>query len=189
MNEVLKDTFKRACKAYITRDGIDSLLDALEKTDFYTCPASTRYHHSYEGGTVQHSLEVLEYLDEECGGQYSMETKAIVALFHDICKMGFYKTEMRNTKDASGKWVQVPYYTVDDKFPYGHGEKSVFLITEHMKLTTEEAMAIRWHMGGFEAKENYLPLGQAFEEFPLALYLHIADMKSNYLSKHEERNR
>lgn len=167
----------------VTRDGITVLLNAIRKTDFFTAPASTRYHDSCEGGLVHHSVKVyykLRELLEHKPDIYNQESVAIIALLHDLCKMGFYKVEMRNTKNELGKWIQVPYYTVDDKFPMGHGEKSVILIMEHLKLTTDEQFSIRWHMGGFEAKENHQTLSKAYEQCNLAMYLHLADMLATF---------
>lgn len=175
--------FEKIAREFIKRDGIEALLGNLANSDFYTAPASTRYHHSIEGGLAQHTLEVFDHLitDLKWETKFDKESIAIVALFHDLCKIGFYKVEMRNTKDENGKWVQVPYYTVEDNFPYGHGEKSVLMVSEIMKLTTEEMMAIRWHMGLGEPKENYNYVSRAFAQYPLALHLHIADMKSSYI--------
>lgn len=175
--------FKEYANKYIKRDGIDKLLESLSKTDFYTAPASTRFHDSHEGGLVKHSVEVFEHLKnitEKNKTGYDMESVAIVSLFHDICKVHFYKVEMRNSKE-NGKWVKVPYYTVDDKLPLGHGEKSIIMIREFMELSVDEMLAIRWHMGGFVPKEEYLSIGKAYEQCPLALDLHFADMRATYL--------
>lgn len=91
-------------------------------------------------------LRKSEILDRD---KYNIENVAIVSLFHDICKANTYVTEMRNKKE-NGQWIQVPFYTVDEEYPYGHGEKSVYiLMREGLKLTDEEALAIRWHMGAF----------------------------------------
>lgn len=172
-----RERFIDTVRAYVKRDGVETLLTYLDKSDFYTAPASTKYHDSEEGGLCKHSLKVFAKMTKDG----VTESKAIVSLFHDICKVGFYKIEYRNSKE-NGVWVKVPYYTVDDRLPYGHGEKSVLMIQEFMKLTLDEAMAIRWHMGGFEPKENYGYLSKAFTEFPLALELHIADLKATYQS-------
>ena len=110
----------------------------------------------------------------------SDDTLIIIALLHDICKVNFYKVDYRNAKNERGEWEKVPYYTVDDTIPYGHGEKSVMMITEYMKLTVEEKYCIRWHMGFTEPKEAYNTLGQAFKKFPLALILHEADLEATY---------
>lgn len=176
-----KEEFIEIAKKCICRDGLNELLHTLERFDFYTAPASTRFHGSHEGGLVQHCVNVYDALVGLAGNEYSAETIAVVALFHDICKMGYYTVEYRNTKDDNGKWIKVPYYGVNDKLPFGHGEKSVFMIQDVMKLGLEEAMAIRWHMGGFTDKEQYQTLSKAYNEFPLAVYLHMADLRATYM--------
>lgn len=168
----------------IQREGVEKLLNVLRSTDFYLAPASTKYHDSEEGGLVNHSMKVFQEIIRQnslLSEKYSLETLTIVSLFHDLCKVGFYKVDTRNTKDASGKWVQVPYYTVDDKFPYGHGEKSVYMLQEFIKLTPDEALAIRWHMNGFEPKENHIYMSKAYEQSPLAVILAISDLKASYI--------
>ena len=169
----------------INRDGIDNLMNFIEKTDFYTAPASTRFHGSYEGGLLEHSMKVYEILKHKV--EYSImnidvseDTLKIIALLHDICKVNFYKVDYRNAKNEAGVWEKVPYYTVDDTIPYGHGEKSVMMITEYMKLTGEEKYAIRWHMGFTEPKELYGTLGQAMKKYPLVLLMHEADLEATY---------
>ena len=174
--ELLKD---------IKREGMDELIKFLEKTDFFIAPASTKYHGDYEGGLVEHSLKVYEILKEKIKTapiemNVSEDTIKIVALLHDICKVNFYKVDYRNAKDAMGVWQKVPYYTIEDTIPYGHGEKSVMMLTEYIKLTSEEKYAIRWHMGFSEPKELYTTLGQAFKKYPLALLLHEADLETTY---------
>ena len=158
------------------------LLNMLDKTDFYKAPASTRYHESYEGGLVEHVLHVYDFLTSEpLTAKYSLETLTIVALLHDICKIGMYKTEMRNSKNEQGKWVKVPYYTIDDPFPYGHGEKSVLMIQDFMTLDVEEMMAIRWHMGAYSGQQDWNTLAKASGMFPLVILLQQADMKATYM--------
>ena len=169
------------------REGMDKLLAYLRTTDFYSAPASTRFHNSCEGGLLSHSLNVYEMLKQKMEhplwARYNVSsgTIAIVSLLHDICKADFYDVEMRNRKDDSGAWVKVPFYIVNDKLPYGHGEKSVYIVGSFIKLTREEAMAIRWHMGFSEPRENYSYLGKAMEMFPLIVALHEADMEATYL--------
>ena len=86
-----------------------------------------------------------------------------------------------------GKWEQVPFYTVKDDFPYGHGEKSVLLASRFIDLTEEETMAIRFHMGAFdEAVKGGFNLSQVYEKYPLALELHIADMRATYLVENRQ---
>ena len=143
------------------RPSIDNLLDFLDRTDFYTAPASTKFHNSFEGGLLKHSLNVYDALKDLTKGAWSDDTIAIVALLHDICKVNQYKVDYRNKKNDEGIWVKEPYYTTDDLMPLGHGEKSVMIISEFIKLTKEELYAIRWHMGGYEPKENYSYIAKA----------------------------
>lgn len=171
----------------IKREGADKFLQWLETTDFFTCPASTRFHNNFEGGLVEHSLNVyyrLKRLVEFEKIAVSEESLAVVALLHDVCKSNTYKVESRNVK-RDGAWVQEPYYTVDDQLPYGHGEKSVYIISGFMKLSREEAMAINWHMGPYDARNagNNYTLSDAFTKFPLALIMFIADIGSTYLDE------
>lgn len=177
----MKEKFIQIYKENIKREGSEKLLKWLVESDFFIAPASTRFHGSYKGGLVEHSVNVYNRFNPS---DFDCETRAICALLHDVCKVNYYKTEMRNTKQ-SGVWVQVPYYTVDDKFPYGHGEKSVYIIEKYMKLSPSEAMAINWHMGGFDerVKGGSFALNSAFEKYPIALELHIADMESTYFDE------
>ncbi len=168
----------------INRDGIKDVLNFMEKSDFYTAPASTRFHGAYEGGLLEHSLKVYEILKKKIIDHemdVPEDTIKIVALLHDICKSNFYKVDYRNAKNERGDWEKVPYYTIDDTIPYGHGEKSVMMITEYMKLTNEEKYAIRWHMGFTEPKEVYSTIGAAYKKYPLALMLFEADLEATYI--------
>ncbi len=186
----MKEKFLNIFRNQITRRGADKLLEWMESTDFFTAPASTRFHAAYEGGLLEHSLNVYEVLiskhyDPE---KDDLESFTIASLLHDICKAGFYTTEYRNRKNDRGEWEKVPVYTIDDKFPYGHGEKSVFLIERFMRLKNEEAVAIRWHMGGFDdtARAGSFAIAHAYERYPLAVKLHLADLEATYL--HEQRH-
>lgn len=179
-----KELFLEAYRRNITREGSDKLLAWLEKTDFFTAPASTKYHSAVEGGLCEHSLNVYKAIMKRYSGEHSDETLAIVSLLHDLCKAEFYKTQLRNVKnEQTGSWEKVPYYTIDDRFPFGHGEKSVFLIERFMRLTIEEAIAIRWHMGGFDesVRAGGYTVSNAYEKYPLAVKLHIADIEATYL--------
>ena len=184
-----QERFRQIFQEKITRDGADKLLEFLEKSDFYTAPASTRYHLACEGGLLQHSLNVYDCLvdilnrprvKELYGIQYSDESIAIAGLLHDICKVNFYKTSFRNVKDETGKWVSAPYYTIEDNLPYGHGEKSVYIVSGFMRLTRDEAFAIRYHMG-FSGTEDTNNVGRALEMFPLAYAVCCADMEAAFL--------
>lgn len=188
-----RDKFIEIFKSKIKREGADKLLDFIcsPSSDFFTAPASARYHSAYEGGLCEHSINVYEclvnYLDrdvcrEKYGLNYSEESIAIVALLHDLCKMNTYKVSYRNAKNEAGVWERVPYYEFDDNLPYGHGEKSVYMISPFMKLSREEAFAIRYHMG-FSNTENQMAtnnVSKAFELYPLAFALSTADMEATY---------
>lgn len=188
----LKEEFLKIFTDNIKREGSKELLEYLideKKCDFFSAPASTRFHGAYKGGLAEHSINVYkclkDYLSrdkvkEEFGLSYSEETIAIVALLHDICKINVYKTSMRNVKDESGQWTKVPFYQYEDNLPYGHGEKSVYMISGYMRLSRDEAFAIRYHMG-FSGEENKNTVGTALDKFPLALALNIADMEATFL--------
>ena len=202
-----KDKFIEIYQQNITRTGADKLLAWLEGSDFFEAPCSTRFHLAQPGGLVEHSVHVYERLlklfrterldPEAVGGNWldylkaeEMESIAICGLLHDICKANFYAVEMRNRKNEQGQWEKYPFYIVDDQLPYGHGEKSVYIVSGFMKLSREEAMAIRWHMGGFDesVKGGSYAMEGAFGKFPLALLLHIADMQATYLDETESGN-
>lgn len=187
----LKQEFIGIYNANITREGSDKLLEYLlsPQSDFFTAPASTRFHGSYEGGLLEHSLNVYrclkDYLSRERAKNvykmdYSEESIALCALLHDVCKINFYKVDYRNSKNDQGVWEKVPYYTIDDRLPYGHGEKSVYIITGFMRLSREEAFAIRYHMGFSANDADKNAVGKAFEMFPLAFALSVADMEASY---------
>ncbi len=189
-----KDEFINIFTTYVKRDGADKLLDYLTNSDFFTAPASARFHMAEEGGLCQHSLNVyhrlVKLLKADFGDgyskRYSDETLAIVGLLHDVCKVNFYSIEYRNVKEESG-WVKKPFFKVEEKFPFGHGEKSVFIVSQFIKLTAEEAMAINWHMGGFDerVRGGSYAASEAFAKYKLGVYAHVADLQSTYLD--EER--
>ena len=185
-----REEFIAVYQEHITRRGADRLLAWLDSdaSDFFTAPSSPRFHGAAEGGLVEHSLNVYECLKdylsrprtkELYGMDYTPETIAITALLHDICKVGFYAVDYRNAKNEQGVWERVPYYTIRDSLPYGHGEKSVYMIQCFMHLTQDEAFAIRYHMG-FSGIEDKNSIGRALEMFPLALAVNVADMEATY---------
>lgn len=179
-----KECFLFWLRHYVKRDGIENLIKWLVSTDFFTAPASTQYHNSFEGGLVEHSINVFDRFNET-----DNEKRAICGLLHDVCKANFYKKDFKNVKNDAGVWVKVPCYKVEDDFPYGHGEKSVYLISRHMALTDEEAMAIRWHMGFSDEsfKGGSYALSNAFEKYPLAVSLHIADLQATYFDERKQQ--
>lgn len=172
----MKEEFIRLLRE-TNRDGIEDLIDFLNKSDFFEAPASTRFHGCYKGGLLEHSMKVYEILKTKTEDSPSVK---IIALLHDICKANFYKVDYRNAKNEQGVWEKVPYYTIDDTIPYGHGEKSVMMISEFIKLTPEERYAIRWHMGFTEPKELYSTIGAAYKKYPVALLIHEADLEATY---------
>ncbi len=192
----MKEKFIELYSEHIKRPGAEKLLDYLETSDFFTAPASTRFHLSEQGGLVKHSINVYERLLSLCKYEESRnenfkmpetETIAIVGLLHDICKTNFYGVEMRNRKNEQGVWEKYPCYVVDDKLPYGHGEKSVYIISGFVKLSREEAIAIRWHMGysDNDFKAGGYSVGNAFGKYPLAVLTHVADLMASSIDESE----
>jgi len=188
------------------REGMESLISFIRKSDFYTAPASTKHHSCHEGGLLEHSLNVVDCLLNKLSSPVwskilsegiDRESLILSALLHDICKSNYYIVEMKNKKvysdtgkksDSNGRfdWESVPGYTIDDKIPYGHGEKSVMMVEQFIRLKPVERYAIRWHMGFTEPKENWGTLGLAMKKYPLILALHQADLESTYLLEDEE---
>lgn len=145
---------------YINRPGADKLLEWLEQIGFFTAPA------------------------------YAVDTIAVVALLHDVCKADAYKVEKKNQKQKDGSWQQVDTYGYTNNFPVGHGEKSIIQIMRFMYLTEEEVLAIRWHMGAFDnaVKGGSYDMNYAFAQSRLAAMLHIADMMATHLDERTEAN-
>lgn len=214
MNNELIERYESLLKS-TNRDGIDKLIEFIRKSDFYTAPASTRFHNCHEGGLLEHSLNVYDCLYNKVKSTDVFKkalsdsakefwdtddfekTIVIVALLHDLCKMFMYEIEMKNKKiysdhgskkDNQGRydWESVPGYTVNDRVPYGHGEKSVMMIEQFITLTKEERFAIRWHMGFTEPKENWNTLNAAIRMYPLILAVHEADLEATYMLEKEE---
>lgn len=206
-----KELFESIARLAIKRDGLEDLLNMLSLSDFYEAPASTKYHLSVTGGLSQHSLDVYNVLinnmphrisGKEFMNKYTLESRAIVSLFHDICKINVYVPTIRNMKtydfdktlytkheikhDVLGDyvWQSEMAFSFDDQFPLGHGEKSLYLIQKYINLTDDEAMAIRYHMGAFRA-EDINNINKVYSKYPLALALHMADMISTYVVEEE----
>lgn len=193
---LIKD-FKTIVAANIQRDGIDNLMEWVEnETDFFTAPASTRYHGSYEGGLLEHSLNVYNRLVFEMNtviGEgwediYSPETIAIVALFHDLCKIDRYVLTEKWRKDEDGQWEAYEAYDYNkEKAEMGHGAQSVYYLQKFIQLTEMEAQAIYWHMGAYDISP-YSSLAHCSETFkwnPLAFLVHRADMAATYITENE----
>lgn len=192
----------------VNREGMDKLIGYLETSDFFTAPASTKFHLSVPGGLAQHSYNVYECLEKKAAEPFwkdalkdvGEESIILTSILHDLCKTNFYKQDWKNQKtydpdkvaaaprsqvkqDAAGSfiWETVPTYVVEDKIPYGHGEKSVMMIEHYIKLLPVEKYAIRWHMGYSEPKENWSALNLAFDMYPLVLALHEADQEASHI--------
>lgn len=194
MSQNLREQFLSIARHDIHRQGIDELLKWLEESDFFEAPASTRYHGCYEGGLVQHCIDVYNALHDELAfiygdnymAMYDEESIAIVSLFHDLCKVGRYKAGTRNVKDPVTKqWHEEPtYFYNEEAFEMGHGAASVYAVQKFMPLEDFEAQAIFWHMGAYDIS-NYMSLnglGSAYERNTLAFALHRADMMATYVT-------
>jgi len=187
-----KEEFINIFKSTIKREGADKLLDYLiNSSDFFTAPASGRRHSAFEGGLCVHSMNVYNRLKKNVINEYgenyqdiiSDESIAVMSLLHDVCKVNTYTTDYRNQK-VDGQWIQVPYFAYNNSLPYGHGEKSVYIISGFMRLTREEAMAINWHMGCADPRAmTSSDMADAFYRFPTAVLLNIADIEATYLDE------
>lgn len=182
----LKSEFTRISMENIHRNGLTDLLAWLENTDFYTAPASTRYHGAHEQGLLQHSLNVYVQLNKlvawyDHDHVISKESIAITSLFHDFCKIGYYKPELRWRKDENNQWEQYTTWKHDEDFAFGgHGSKSVYLVQNFMKLTPDEASAINCHMGAWD-RSDYSNPSEVYSRNLLAWLLHVADEAATYL--------
>lgn len=195
--------FKDIFQNNIHRNYADTMLDwLLHETDFFTAPASTQHHGASPGGLLVHSLNVYYRLRDiairdlagkEEPGKYRLseeqeETVAIIALLHDVCKVGCYRLETKRRKNPeTGRWEDYEGYTYKDPLPLGHGEKSLYMIQRHMDLLPEEALAIRWHMGAYDdaAKTDNRALSAAMTASPWVWRLQEADMCAAWIDEQE----
>lgn len=169
---------------------MDQLIDWLEKSDFFTAPASTRFHSNFEGGLAEHSYLVYQLLDMKnvtFNLGLSKETIIITSLLHDICKVNFYEKQIKWRKDKNNKWESYETYGYNDTFPVGHGEKSVIVLQRFIELTDIEVYLIRFHMGAFLDGENLKAYYQATEIEPRIVAMHTSDYEaSKFLEKKVE---
>lgn len=169
----------------IKRDGIDDLIKYLvEKTDYFIAPASTKFHSNFDGGLAFHSNNVVELLIQK-NNQFKLglsnETIYLTGYLHDLCKCNMYEKTMRLKKDEiTGKWIGYASYEIDEKTPLGHGEKSVILLQQFVKLTLEECLMIRWHMGAYIPKEEYRDYNKAIEMYKSVLAFSNADAEASH---------
>ena len=181
----LMDTYEAM---YGSREGIHELFNWMRSAGFTDAPASTRFHGSVPGGLIDHSNHVYqrlfalrEMMPADMKTQISDETLFVVGFLHDLCKVEFYEPTKKAVKNPkTGKWEDVDSYTVNDLFPFGHGEKSAHIVSEYMKLSPLEALAIRWHMGAYRDGEmqsvvNVWKKHRDGNIPPLVLMTHIAD--------------
>jgi len=184
INRLRTDTMAEWRKVH--RDNLEAVLEFLDATDYYTAPASTRYHLARPGGLAEHSLNVLRLLRakvEYFGLEVPDETLVICGLGHDFAKIGIYVTENRRVREG-GQWFDRTVYVVKDQLPLGHGEKSVIMLQNLIQLTDDEKIAIRWHMGASDPSTQYYPGKYAFEEAQknkLAVLLNTADYEATYI--------
>lgn len=183
------EQFSALVKENISRKGIDELMNWLfNETDFKKAPCSTKYHMNIPGGLLQHSLNVYNVLvnlavDFGYDVQKHAETLTIISLFHDVCKTNFYKPAILKKKVGSS-WIEYQGYEIDDELPLGHGEKSCILIQRYMKLTNDELLAIRWHMGAYDdacRSGNFMQLSNAQNKHKFVTMLHCADMLASHI--------
>lgn len=186
-----KKKFEKWCKSYIVSEentkNLDKFLKFLDESDFYTAPASSKFHLNCKGGLCQHTINVIKRMFEEGNSYYEEnETKKLdvkekmflVAALHDLCKVNYYReitTENNETKK----------YVVDSKLPLGHGEKSLYIAQHYFSLSDEQAIAIRWHMGFSDqsVKGGSFEIGTAYSMYPLAVLLNIADIKATFFDE------
>lgn len=202
--EEIINFFEENFNNFMTRKGNELLLEFIQKSDFYTAPASTKFHSSHEGGLLLHSLFVMACLMEKRNSpiwgpvlkKCTDETLFLVSVCHDLCKTYFYAKDFKNQKlyddngsqkDAKGRynWQTVPIYVVNDKYPLGHGEKSCYFLMKFVELSTEEYAAIRWHMGFSEPRELYSAIGNSMDKYPLVLALNEADQEATHIFESE----
>ena len=177
----IKEEFIKLYRELIKREGADKMLNYLQSTDFFTAPASSKYHNAFEGGLADHSLNVYYRLkklvdsEDSLYNKYSDETIAIIGLLHDVCKI-----------NENGVWVSRTVYNINEDYPFGHGEKSVYLINKFMELSDVEALAINWHMGPYDkrcANANVMNLEAAFKYDPIVFLTHLADSMATYIDE------
>lgn len=174
------------------RDGIDWVLEELEKHRFFEAPASSKFHLSCDGGLVEHSLNVYDaacrlreqliFMKPELEPQLPNDSIAICSLLHDTCKTDIYKKTFICRKTIDGSWEKIPGYDVryEESLPLGHGEKSVImLLAWGLDLTDEEMLAIRWHMTCWDlpmqSAEHKNSLNAAKDQTPLVTLIQLAD--------------
>lgn len=190
--EVLYDQVLKSCILYRYRNKpsdvavkvYDSIIKWLKASDFYTAPASTRFHESCPSGLLYHTLKVVYHIREltqlEPFHNVDLHEAMFVALVHDWCKIGLYEPYQRNVKnEQTGQWESVTAYRFREQkepFGFGHGTTSMWLVSQFVRLNLQESLAIRWHMGEYNVADNEMnDLHAANERYPLVFLLQFAD--------------
>lgn len=190
MNQLgeMEQDFWDLCDEYLGERLTDDFVDWLKLTDFFVAPASASHHLACEGGLLAHSLNVCKRLlnqERELPG-IGKDTLVLVSLFHDLCKAQTYKPDYWNRRQPDGSWQRELHYKFDVFLPMGHGEKSVYLLMRYgIQLTNEEALAIRWHMGGWDnaVKGGSRDLSTAQRITRLVTALHCADIQATFFDE------
>lgn len=175
------------------REGVDDLIQFLDegRNHFFTAPASTRFHGNYDGGLVEHSLnvchaglnlrEMIINMKPDLEPKLHKDSVIIACLLHDICKADVYKPVTKKVKGADGLWTEIPGFDVDySHFPMGHGEKSAMMaLMSGLEIYDDELLAIRWHMTAwnlpFQDAEAKNSLNAARDKYPLCSLVQLAD--------------
>ena len=182
-----KEKFIKIFTENVTREGSKELLEWLEKSTFFTDPSAKSHHGNFDGGLCDHSLKVYYalkdfvkmYKSQFPEYEISEESIAVIALLHDLCKVGLYKKGFRNVKnDSTGQWEKKETYEYDDKLGMGHGEGSVYIIQTFMKINRCEALSIRHHMSAYDAafKGGDNSINVAKSQFPMVTLISMADI-------------
>lgn len=177
--ELMKDIFEAKC---CPEKSFDRFKAWMESTDFFTAPASTRFHGSYTGGLLKHHIDTynqaINLLELDKFKDVNIYSAALCALTHDFCKIGLYEKYLKNVKnDETGKWEKQEAFKWDSvQYPFGHGVTSMYLAQQFIRFTREEALAVRWHMGEYNVCANEMSeLQEARDRYPLVLLLQTAD--------------
>ena len=191
----------------------EGLIQFLKESDFFTAPASTKYHGAYEGGLCAHCLNVYDRLEamafngtcyniliEPTDGPLKYEdfedTLKIVALFHDISKTNFYEKFFANKKvysdsgsksDNGGRfdWVVETSYKVRES-------KDRFIFGTHgqnSERIISSFIPLRTEescaiINHHSVYDNpNLDITVIFNRYPLLTLLHIADLYATYIDE------
>ena len=185
--KTLHDTYCTLVKMCSDTDRADRFIQWVEKTDFFTAPASTKYHDAHRCGLVKHTLLVAKVmLDLAKLPQFSginISDAILTALVHDLCKINFYEEYIRNVKDNNtGNWYeQKAYRCKGSQIPLGHGVTSLYMAMRFFCINMDQALAIRWHMSDYTASEHEKYDLMEANKCPMVQMLQIADRMASTL--------